>query len=157
MRKLIQLIGSVAFWVSWPVFRIYLRGSKRTRTLIICKGEFLVVSGWLGTGWSLPGGGLHRGEDPVTGALRELREETGIVLKDSQLIHLLDGHSSTYGLPYDYVAFHCVINEKPVIQKQTLEISAYEWRSLNNFDKLEPNTDHVLRQWIAGHQSDRME
>ena len=29
--------------------------------------------------WTLPGGGLEFGEDPVEGVLRELREETGLV------------------------------------------------------------------------------
>jgi ADP-ribose pyrophosphatase YjhB (NUDIX family) len=29
--------------------------------------------------WTLPGGGLAFGEDPVDGVLRELREETGLV------------------------------------------------------------------------------
>jgi 8-oxo-dGTP diphosphatase len=29
--------------------------------------------------WTLPGGGLDFGEDPVDGVLRELREETGLV------------------------------------------------------------------------------
>ncbi len=28
--------------------------------------------------WCLPGGGLEEGEDPETGALRELREEAGV-------------------------------------------------------------------------------
>ncbi|WP_018351081.1 NUDIX hydrolase [Longispora albida] len=32
-----------------------------------------------GRGWSLPGGLLDRGERPIEGAVRELREETGIV------------------------------------------------------------------------------
>lgn len=33
-------------------------------------------------GWSLPGGGVHRGEAPVAALLRELREELGEVRSD---------------------------------------------------------------------------
>ena len=39
-----------------------------------------IAPGYPGAGhWTLPGGGLHFGEDPALGALRELTEETGLV------------------------------------------------------------------------------
>lgn len=41
------------------------------------KGEILVVKENQDT-WSLPGGGLDHGEDPVLGLKRELEEELGI-------------------------------------------------------------------------------
>ena len=38
-----------------------------------------IAPGFADTGWwTLPGGGLDFGEDPVDGVLRELREETGL-------------------------------------------------------------------------------
>ncbi|HLC91774.1 MAG TPA: NUDIX domain-containing protein [Candidatus Saccharimonadales bacterium] len=52
--------------------------------------KILLVRDWLGDGsWSLPGGGLHRGEVANIGALRELKEETGLQVDPLQLI-LLD-------------------------------------------------------------------
>jgi 8-oxo-dGTP diphosphatase len=36
--------------------------------------------------WTLPGGGLEFGEDPVDGVLRELREETGLLGTVGQLL-----------------------------------------------------------------------
>ena len=38
--------------------------------------------------WTQPGGHLNDGEDPVTGALREVKEETGLDLTSNQLSHL---------------------------------------------------------------------
>jgi ADP-ribose pyrophosphatase YjhB (NUDIX family) len=37
-------------------------------------------------GWSLPGGLLNRHEEPIVGAARELREETGIRLSPTELV-----------------------------------------------------------------------
>lgn len=46
-------------------------------------GRVLLVRHAYGSGkWMPPGGGLGRGEDPVAGALRELREEVGCALVD---------------------------------------------------------------------------
>jgi len=39
-----------------------------------------------GTGWTLPGGGLELGEDPIHGVLREVAEETGYAAEVQRLL-----------------------------------------------------------------------
>ena len=48
-------------------------------------GELLVVRHSYRYGWSLPGGRLRRGETPRQAAVRELREEVGIVVDPEAL------------------------------------------------------------------------
>jgi 8-oxo-dGTP diphosphatase len=45
--------------------------------------------------WDLPGGGRETGETPEACVLRELHEELGLTLKDSDLHHAFECHSSS--------------------------------------------------------------
>ena len=53
-----------------------------------------IASGYPGAGrWHLPGGGTDHGEQPVTGLLRELVEETGQLGRVGELIAVNDSHN----------------------------------------------------------------
>lgn len=62
--------------------------------------------------WSLPGGGLGRGEEPAAGARRELGEELG--LTGGTLALVAEVEESISASPHTAYLFHCVTSEVPV-------------------------------------------
>lgn len=133
MRKLWQAVGILLFWASWPLLVLYINRSERTRVLIVCGGEFLALKSWLGSGkWSLPGGGLHRGEPITGGALRELHEEAGITIAPAQLKPLLSEPYEHQGFKYPCHYFVVELSSKPKVKIQAGEITTYIWLPLQS-------------------------
>ena len=66
-------------------------------------GRVLMVDQRHTGGWALPGGHLRRGEDPLDGLLREVREEVGLRLERDQLpapTALIDARARRVDLVY---------------------------------------------------------
>jgi 8-oxo-dGTP pyrophosphatase MutT (NUDIX family) len=131
-------LGKLTFWLGWPVLWFYLRHGWRTRVLVVADDQLLMVKSWLGSGsWGLPGGGLHNGEQPKAGALRELREETGLKLKPNQLKLLYQDRALYHGLSFRYYCFVVELSKVQAIHKQYLEISQAAWRPINELSQAE--------------------
>jgi ADP-ribose pyrophosphatase YjhB (NUDIX family) len=72
-----------------PVYR-QLRGmTLGTRTLVLkdAGAQVMLVRHGYVAGWMLPGGGVERGEALAEAAVRELREEAGIVAEEEPMLH----------------------------------------------------------------------
>lgn len=78
----------------WRFSRCAVRGC---RALVIDgQGRVLLIRHSYGSGdWMLPGGGLGRGEDPVTGAAREVAEETACRLDPAVWLGRIDAPDSS--------------------------------------------------------------
>lgn len=64
----------------WFLLRPYRPGAK---TFIFREGKILLVRiGYAHKKWVLPGGGIERGEESIQAAIREVQEETGLVLSN---------------------------------------------------------------------------
>jgi 8-oxo-dGTP pyrophosphatase MutT (NUDIX family) len=122
-------IGTLAFYVTIPALYFYLQRDERTRVVVIHGNDVLVLKGWYGSNkWMLPGGGIHKGEEPLIAALRELKEETSVVLEPDQLkYHGKDVINENYGLKYTYHMYSVRLGEKPVVKHQRLEICDSKW------------------------------
>jgi 8-oxo-dGTP pyrophosphatase MutT (NUDIX family) len=128
MQQTVQKFGAILFWLAWPAFWLFSPHRPRTRVLVTAGGKVLVVKGLISTGkWSLPGGGLHRGEEPLTGALRELAEETGLRLRRDQLAPPFTRVSREHGLRAPTSYFAAQLTHAADVRKQFLEITDVAW------------------------------
>lgn len=150
MKKIWFISGKFAYWLSLPLLYVYFRMTKRTRVLVAVGDNVLVVKAWLGSGrWGLPGGGLHIGEKPAAGAVRELAEETGIEVNASKLQYLFSKISENkHGPRYLYHAFLLKLAKPPAISKQELEITHAEWKNWRELAG-DPRTDKDVKDILS--------
>lgn len=128
IHRIWQKLGVIAFYLAWPALWLYLRWSTRTRIVVVADRKLLVVQGWLSDGrWSLPGGGLHRGEDPLQGVIRELREEAGIMVAAADVRCLADEALRIHGLRFRCIYYAAQLEQLPRIHPQRFEILTAEW------------------------------
>jgi 8-oxo-dGTP pyrophosphatase MutT (NUDIX family) len=133
-------------WLVWPIVWLGLSGTERTRMLVCCGDDVLLVHGrleWL-TGdhrWSLPGGGLHHHENALAGACRETREELSIVVNPKQLKPLGKMQIAEHGITYLAHFYKVNMPEKVTPRVQKLEIAEARWFGPAELAKLPLTTE----------------
>ena len=132
--SLLQRLGTTVYWLAWPAFRIYFCLNDRARVVLVCDNKVLGVKQWLSDGtWSLPGGGLHNGEKPITGALREVREETGIGLNAKDLTYLGKAKYQKAGLHFNYHIYAMKAPKSLELNRQRHEVAELQWMPASDF------------------------
>lgn len=107
MNPVWRFVGILAYFVTWPALFVYFLPSQRTRVILFKDGKVLCQKGWYSNGrWLLPGGGLKRGEAVVSGAIREVYEETGLRLEPMSL-RVLGSFRTRRGFRYRYHVLIC--------------------------------------------------
>lgn len=137
-----RFVGRAVYWLLWLPGFVYAHFTKRTRVLVCAGDRFLLVQGWIDDGsWSLPGGGLHRHENLVQGAVREVAEETGVVLPAEQCKILASEWRHYRGIRY-FCHYLAASLPAPVeLRTQRGEIVAAQWFSVEELDGLRLKSD----------------
>lgn len=153
MHRMWSGLGRATYFVSFPLVTLFLHKSNRSRLLVVSGNQVLVVKAWLGDGrWDLPGGGLHSTETPIDGALRELREETGLVLPaaDCQSLGSWQEHHGKF-----FVTYHglTIKTSSPLVApgRRRLEITDIAWLPLDQLtvNNARPVVISLIGKWQA--------
>lgn len=118
------------------------------RALVLDKsGRILLIRHSYGPRlWMAPGGSLARGEDPLAGCLRELREETGCTLDEPQLLTMVT--EDLYGAVNEvHVVAGRVSGEVRPDRREVVEARFFPPDSLPR--DLSPNLIRGLAGWLA--------
>jgi 8-oxo-dGTP diphosphatase len=91
--------------------------------------------------WDLPGGTLEDGEDPSRGAIREVKEETSLDIKDVKLFFHTSNVDVSKNKQFVTLIFHAKISGDEVVINPS-EHEKYKW--INPTDISEYKTVHYL-------------
>lgn len=108
--------------VMQPLYRQMRGMTLGTRTMILRpSGDILLVRHTYAPGWLFPGGGVERGETVFEAAVREVREEAGIIVEEEPLMHGLFLNDQQF--PGDHVACFVLRQFRETPFKGNLEIA----------------------------------
>jgi ADP-ribose pyrophosphatase YjhB (NUDIX family) len=113
-------------------------------------GRLLLLRQPPGSGWSLPGGLLQRGERPIDGAARELAEETGIRVDVRPAVPNAVVH--TRGRWIDTV-FEAEIPANGTFILDEAEVHEAAWHPIDALPPLKPQTAQLLGHYGLGPQA----
>ena len=130
-NKTYARIGRVAHVAATPLLRAYMKGQRRVRVLVLNeKNEVLLVRSWFGhQRWSLPGGGIKRGEKPAVAAAREVFEETGVTLDDRKCKRLGEFKNTDSNAPFIADCWTITIDKQParIAARRRMEMLDVAW------------------------------
>ena len=156
-KKIWGHIGVGLFWILWPVWVVYFRiYNKRSRIVVVYQDQILLVQGWLGTRkYGLPGGGLRKNESYEAGVVRELFEETSVVVPESALVKIGTRRNKKYHFNYDATYFCVDLNEDPNMHFKLGEIFKAAWLPLDSLDMslLDDEAIYALKRYKPMRQS----
>ncbi len=85
----------------------------------------------IGGKWNLPGGRMNTGEQAVETLIRETKEETGLDIEPSAIIH------STFNFGTYRIFYYCHAKDDAHVVTLSKEHQEYRWATMEELEKLD--------------------
>ena len=104
-----------------------------SRAIITREKEILLMHEIVGDQWMLPGGGREEGETPEECCVREVEEETGLIVRLTDRIFTLDERYGAWRYVSDYFTCEIVDVGKPSLTEEEKELETEsKWLALDD-------------------------
>lgn len=124
-------LGRWLFLLLLPILKLIRFKTRRTRCLIVAGNEVLLTKTWISRQrWSLPGGGIGRGETILEGVRREVFEELGLKIKPKDFRRLGMFVRREGGFRMDLETFVVRLPAKPALKPDRWELIETGWFKL---------------------------
>ncbi len=138
----------------YPIVRVYWHVFQPkgfgARALVFRGNHLLLIKTAYGTFWQTPGGTLNPGEAPEQGALRELKEETGL---DGTIREKLGVYTSSTEGKRDIIHLYIVDVDQEELTLEW-ELKAAGWFSLDALpEDVSPATKRRINEYLAGQRA----
>lgn len=145
--KLYYFLGTLASPFASIALLLFSWITRTPRARVVVQnenGQVLFVQNLFSRGkWSLPGGGIHRGEDPGLAGAREVKEETGVELADARLVRA----GTLRAAGHQEIIFTTNVSGEvslPIVSPSKFEIQGIAWFLPREVPAIDPLSQRVL-------------
>lgn len=123
---IISVVHTVRYWTSFRTSSI-----QGVRIILVRDRRVVLVSHWYAPWtWTLPGGGVDKNELPEDAAVRETREETGLIVKS--IAGEIGTYRGTWGRGDMVAVYYSKDFEGSLSLMPNIEIMGRGWFDINN-------------------------
>jgi ADP-ribose pyrophosphatase YjhB (NUDIX family) len=143
--SIIATASAVRYWTSFSTNPV-----SGVRVILVENRKVLLVSHWYAPwAWTLPGGGVNRGETPEVAAIREVKEEVGFTVRS--LAGEIGQYRGRWGRGDMIAVYYTGDFEGSLALTPNLEIMARSWFEIDNLpEETSPANRRRIEAYRAG-------
>ncbi len=142
---LMSVVHAVRYWTNFSTNSIH-----GVRIIVVQDRKVVLVSHWYAPWtWTLPGGGVNKNETPEDAAIRETREETGLIVKS--LAGEIGIYRGTWGKGDMVAVYYTGDFEGSLTLTPNIEIMGRSWFDIDNLpEEISPANRRRIEAYRGG-------